>query len=100
MPHTVGDLPQYPTFTYSDDEELPIPCCGKMLVEFEETRKEKEVRNGEVRYTCTISVKKIISVEADPEEEKEERADDALDRIAKSEGYDKDGDDDGDEDKD
>jgi len=73
--------PQWPTFVYSDDDELPIPAKGKMLINYEETRKVKEVRNGKTTYTCTISVKEIISVEGESEDKKDTKADDALDAI-------------------
>lgn len=77
-----GPTTHYPSFTYSDDEELGIPTKGKMLIEFEETRKEKSTYNGKTRYTCTISVKKILGAEASKSEDKKDiRADDALDAI-------------------
>lgn len=71
----------FPSFTYSDDEELGIPASGKMLIEFEETRKEKSKYNGKVRYTCTVSVKKILGAEAAKSEDKPIKAADALDAI-------------------
>lgn len=72
----------YPSFTYSDDEELGIPSKGKMLIEFEETRKEKSTYNGKTRYTCTVSVKKILGAEASKSEDKKDiKASDALDAI-------------------
>lgn len=72
----------YPSFTYSDDEELGIPNKGKMVIEFEETRKEKSTYNGKTRYTCTISVKRILGAEASKGEDKKDiKAADALDAI-------------------
>jgi hypothetical protein len=85
------DEPYYPTFTYSGDEELELPKSGKMLIEYKESRREETEDDRGERYTCTIQVRKIISVEG-AKEEKDVRADDALDAIrdalAKSEDKD------------
>lgn len=77
------DKVRYPEFTYSDDDEpLDIPDKGKMLVEYEEVSRVESSRNGKKHYVCTIAVKKIISVSGKEESKpKEERADEALDRI-------------------
>ena len=72
----------YPSFTYSsNDEELDIPKCGKMLVEYEEVRREETTVNGKKHYECRIEVKKIISVEGEKKSAKAVKAADALDAI-------------------
>jgi hypothetical protein len=76
-----SDAIQYPSFTYEDDEPLDIPKKGKMVIEYEETRREESKRNGKTHYECRIDVKKIISVEAAKKSEKVEKAGDALDAI-------------------
>ncbi len=76
------DEKQYPSFTYSDnDEPLDIPKRGKMLIEYEETRREETTVNGKKHYECRIDVRTIISVEGAKKSEKAEKAGDALDAI-------------------
>lgn len=76
-----SDAITYPSFTYEDDEPLDIPKKGKMVIEYEETRREESKRNGKTHYECRIDVKKIISVEAAKTSEKVQKAGDALDAI-------------------
>lgn len=103
LPDAVSDSQnrtRYPEFTYADDgEPLDIPPKGKMVIEYEEVAREDSKRNGKTRYVCTVSVKKIVGVEGSKPDKKskDERADDALDRIARESGYGKDDDDDDDD---
>jgi hypothetical protein len=75
------DEEHYPSFTYSGEDELELPECGKMVIEFEEGGSSKAKRDGEDYYTCTIKVRKILGVEAEKKDNKEAKAGEALDAI-------------------
>ena len=78
----------FPTIHFEGPEELDLPSCGTMLVEFE-VKREVETRqpeSGKHWYQCDIAIKKIISAEAEKDispSRRDRSAEDNLDRLMK-----------------
>jgi hypothetical protein len=68
---TEGPRVYYPGFHYEGDEELDLPESGEMTIRFVKTgSSENTNRDGKTRYSCSIEVRKIVSVEGNGEEQK------------------------------
>jgi hypothetical protein len=74
----------YPSFHYDGDKELDIPEEGTMVIKFKRTGRSESERNGKTRYSCSIDVCSIESVDGDEVSKPAESYDDAssaLDKI-------------------
>jgi hypothetical protein len=82
---TRDDSTSYPSFHYSGDEELELPDSGTMTIRFKKSgSSESTDSKGKERYSCTIDVQEIVSVEAGSGKKSAAReSEDALDAIAK-----------------
>jgi hypothetical protein len=77
----------YPSFHYSGPKELHLPDEGKMEIHFCKTSETSRTRkDGSHWYECCIEVKCFGKVESEDGEEKEPKADEALDIIARALG--------------
>lgn len=71
MPHTSAPSEKYyPRFTYDSDEEMEFPKEGEMTIYYRKVAHEERTdEKGKTRYSCTIEVRKIESVESEDEAE-------------------------------
>lgn len=85
-PHEVDrDEKMYPSFHVESDEKIDFPHEGEMTIKFKKISSEmREGKNGD-KYSCTIEVRKIVSMygEKDDAPSKRDRsAEEALDALA------------------
>lgn len=76
-----GDEKMYPSFTVHSDEKIDFPHEGEMTIKFKKIGSED--RDG--RYTCTIEVRKIVSMYGDKNDapyKRDKSAEEALDELA------------------
>lgn len=75
----------YPSFHYSGDENLDIPHEGVMTVRYKKTSSSTSEGKDGVRYSCTVEVQEIISVEgkkgADAPSKRDRTAEESLDKL-------------------
>lgn len=58
----------YPRFTYDGDEEMELPKEGEMTIYYRKVGNEERTdEQGKTRYSCTIEVRKIESVDSEDE---------------------------------
>lgn len=97
-----SDPVSYPEVTFRTGEDLELPKMGRLVIDFEVTHEsENEHKGRKPEYSCTICVKKLVSVNK-KESAKEEAEEDveapvkksttsdteeSLDSIAKAQGY-------------
>lgn len=81
MPEMDSDSEMYPSFTVHSEERIDFPHEGEMTIKFKKVGSED--RKG--RYTCTIEVKKIVSMygdERDAPYKRDKSAEESLDALA------------------
>lgn len=76
----------YPSFHYTGDKPLDIPHEGEMVIRYRKVNSSmsEDERRG-TRYSCTVEIQKLISVEGEEVEapsKKHSEAEDALDKLA------------------
>lgn len=54
--------PEYPTFSYTTDEEHSLPEDGSMKITYHKTRSEEVEEDGKTKYRCTVEVRSIDNV--------------------------------------
>lgn len=60
----------YPRFTYDSDEEMKLPKEGEMIIYYRKVANEERTgEDGKTRYSCTIEVRKLESVDSEDEVE-------------------------------
>lgn len=93
----------YPEVTFRTNDDLELPKTGRLVIDFEVTHEsENEHKGKKPEYSCTICVKKLVSVnrkesakedadegEAEPptKESSAKETESSLDSIAKAQGY-------------
>jgi len=99
VPEKIGGRENYPEVTFRTDSGLELPKSGRMVIDFEVTHEiESEHKGRKPEYSCTICVKKLVSVnkkESSKEESYESPTKDstakdtesALDSLATAQGY-------------
>jgi hypothetical protein len=91
-------LENYPEVTFRTDEDIELPKTGRLVIDFEKTHGSVNEHKGrKTEYSCTICVKKLVSVNRKESDEDEVEApvgkssaretENSLDSIAKSQGY-------------
>ena len=79
------DRKYYPNFHYEGDKELDLPEEGTMVIKFKRTSRSESERDGKTRYSMSVDVCSIESVDGNEIEKPAESYDDAssaLDKIA------------------
>lgn len=83
-PSEVSDEKMYPSFHVESDEKIDFPHDGEMTIRFKKTSSEmREGKNGD-RYSCTIEVRKIVSMydgEKDAPYKRDKSAEQSLDEL-------------------
>ena len=95
MPTSVNDHTYYPTLHFNEKEGIDLPKEGLMVIKYKKVgSSESTDRSGKTRYSCTVEVHEIKSVEYEKPEapaKSYDEAGDALDKLAakkmKEEGY-------------
>jgi hypothetical protein len=82
-----SDEKYYPSFHYEGDKELDVPEEGTMTIRFKRTGRSESEHDDKVRYSCSIDVLSIESVEGQNDEDDSpaksyDDASVALDKIA------------------
>lgn len=79
----------YPKFCYRGPKDLDLPEHGKMVIEYRKTteRYRADPESGDhIYYECEITVKQILSAEAEKDirpSQRDTSAEDALDALAR-----------------
>lgn len=80
-----ADEKMYPSFHVESDEKIDFPHDGEMTIKFKKISSEmREGKNGD-RYSCTIEVRKIVSMYGDEKEapyKRDKSAEESLDALA------------------
>lgn len=76
----------YPNFHYEGEKDIELPESGTMVVKFKRTSREESDRNGKTRYSYSVDVVGIDSINGDdadlPDNPKsKDEASSALDKI-------------------
>lgn len=83
--HTKEEEKHYPAFHYDGKEKLDVPHEGVMTIRYKKTHSAmSDSEHSGKRYSCTVEVREVISVESDePEAPTKNRreTEDALDKI-------------------
>lgn len=80
-----SDEKYYPSFHYEGDKELDVPEEGTMTIRFKRTGRSESEHDDKVRYSCSIDVLSIESVEGESDDSPSKSYDEAssaLDKIA------------------
>lgn len=84
-PAEVDSEKMYPTFHVESDEKIDFPHKGEMTIKFKKISSElREGKNGD-RYSCTIEVRKIVSMYGDEKDapyKRDKSAEESLDSLA------------------
>jgi len=61
-PEPIG-MPDYPTFSFTSQEDHGLPDEGELTVKFKKVSSTEEKNGGKTSYRCTVEVQKILDVE-------------------------------------
>lgn len=79
------DEKHYPAFHYDGKEKLEVPHEGVMTIRYKKTHSAmSDSEHSGKRYSCTVEVREVISVESDeaePPTKNRRETEDALDKI-------------------